>query len=143
VDTAPEGLALATNVGASHGVLAGPDAAAEISEITKGRGADVVLDLVGSDDTLALAVASARTLGHVTLVGIAGGSHNFNFFSQPYEVSFATTYWGSITELAEVLALAEDGHIRAHIEQVPLADAVNAYDRLAAGELHGRAVIVP
>lgn len=143
VDTAPEGLALASNVGAGHGVLAGPDAAAEISEITKGRGAELVLDFVGVDTTLALAVASSRTLGHVTLVGIGGGSHAFNFFSQPYEVSFATIYWGSVTELAEVLALAEAGHIRAHIEQVSLADAAGAYDRLAAGEVHGRAVIVP
>jgi alcohol dehydrogenase, propanol-preferring len=143
VDTSADGLALATNVGASHGVLAGADAAAEISEITRGRGAELVLDFVGVDDTLALSVASSRSLGHVTLVGIGGGSHAFNFFSQPYEVSFATTYWGSISELAQVLALAEAGHIRAHIEQVPLSEATNAYDRLAAGELHGRAVIVP
>lgn len=143
VDTSAEGLALATNVGAGHGVISGPDAAAELNEITGGRGADVIIDCVGVDETLALAAVSARTLGHVTLVGIGGGTHPFSFFTQPYEVSFATTYWGSVTELMEVLALAEAGHIRAHIEQVPLAEAAAAYERLAAGELHGRAVVVP
>lgn len=143
VDSSADGLALATNVGAGHGVISGPDAAAEISEITGGRGAEVIIDCVGVDATLALAAASVRTLGHVTLVGIGGGTHPFNFFTQPYEASFATTYWGSVTELMEVLALAEAGHIRAHIEQVPLAEAAHAYERLAAGELHGRAVVVP
>jgi propanol-preferring alcohol dehydrogenase len=143
VDTSPDGLELAASVGAGHSVISGPDAAAEIAEITRGRGAELVLDFVGLDATLSLAAASSRTLGHVTLVGIGGGTHPFNFFSQPYEVSFATTYWGSITELMELLALAEAGHVAAHIERVPLGDAADAYDRLAAGEIHGRAVIVP
>ena len=143
VDTDPAGLSLATAVGADFGVVSGPDAAAEISEITSGLGADVVLDFVGVDATLALAAASSRSLGHVTLVGIGGGTHAFNFFSQPYEVSFATTYWGSITELMELLDLAADGHVAPHIERVSLDDAAATYDRLAAGELHGRAVITP
>lgn len=143
VDTSHEGLALATNVGAGHAVVSGPDAAAEISEITGGKGADVIIDCVGVDQTLALSVAVSRTLGHVTLVGIGGGTHAFNFFGQPYEVSLATTYWGSVTELMEVLALAEAGHIKAHTQTFGLHEATDAYDRLAAGELHGRAVIVP
>jgi len=143
VDSSPEGLELAASVGAGHAVISGPDAATEIAEITRGRGADLVLDFVGVDATLALAAASSRTLGHVTLVGIGGGTHPFNFFSQPYEVSFATTYWGSILELMELLALAEEGKVAAHIERVGLDEAAAAYDRLAAGEVHGRAVVVP
>lgn len=143
VDTSPAGLELAASVGAGHAVIAGDDAAAEISEITRGRGAELVVDLVGSDATLALAAAASRSLGHLTLVGIAGGTHPFSFFTQPYEVSLATTYWGSVTELMEVLTLAEQGRIAAHVERVPLTDAAAAYDRLAAGEIHGRAVIVP
>jgi propanol-preferring alcohol dehydrogenase len=143
VDTSPAGLELASRVGAAEVVRAGPDAASEIAELTGGRGAEVVLDFVGVDDTLALSVAVSRMLGHVTLVGIGGGTHPFNFFSQPYEVSLATTYWGSITELMEVVALAEAGHITPHITTVPLTDAVDAYERLAAGDIQGRAVVVP
>ena len=143
VDSSPEGLTLACDIGAGHGVISGPDAAGEIAEITAGKGADVIIDCVGVDQTLALAVASSRSLGHVTLVGIGGGTHAFNFFNQPYEVSLTTTYWGSITELMEVLALAQSGHIKAHTQTFSLDDATTAYDKLAAGELHGRAVIVP
>ena len=60
-----------------------------------------------------------------------------------WEVSLASTYWGSVTELYEVVALAEAGKIRAHVERYSLDDAAKAYEDMAAGTLHGRAVIVP
>lgn len=143
VDTRADALARAEEAGAAHGVLSGDAAAAEVRELTRGRGADLVLDLVGVDATLALAVAVSRPLGHVTLVGIGGGSYPFGFFTAPYEVSFASTYWGSRTELMEVIALAEAGHLRPQIERFTLDEATEAYRRMAAGELSGRAVIVP
>lgn len=143
VDTRQSALDMACSVGAHHGVLAGPDTVAEVRELTRGKGADLVIDLVGSDITIPTAVGMSRSLGHVTVVGIGGGSYPFGFFTVPYEVSLATTYWGSRVELMEVLALAEAGHIRAHVQQFPLDQAGEAYRRMAAGELTGRAVIVP
>ena len=59
VDQRPEALALATAVGADQVLLSGPDTAAEIREATRGHGADVVLDFVGVDATIATAVAAA------------------------------------------------------------------------------------
>ncbi|MGZ4710100.1 MAG: NAD(P)-dependent alcohol dehydrogenase [Acidimicrobiales bacterium] len=143
VDARESALKLAVDAGAEHTVLAGDGAAAEVAAITGGRGADVVLDFVGSDATLPLAVASSRSLGHVTIVGIGGGSYPFSFFTVPYEATMATTYWGSIPELTEVIALAERGLIRAEIERVGLDGAADAYKRLAAGEVSGRIVVVP
>jgi alcohol dehydrogenase, propanol-preferring len=143
VDQRKEALRLAADIGADHGVLAGEDAATEIRDLTKGKGADVVVDLVGADATLALAAAVARPLGHITLVGIAGGSLPVSFFSPAYEVSVANTYWGSLPELMEVITLASAGRIRAHVQRFPLADAMLAYDAMREGGLEGRAVIVP
>jgi propanol-preferring alcohol dehydrogenase len=143
VDTREEALKLATEAGAAHAVVAGDTAATEIAGLTGGRGADVVLDFVGNDATLPLAVASSRSLGHITVVGIGGGSYPFSFFTVPYEAAVATTYWGSIPELIEVIALAEQGRIKAEIETVPLTEAADAYKRLAAGEVTGRVVVVP
>lgn len=121
-----------------------PDEAVDaVADATRGKGADVVLDIVGSDSTLALATAVSRSLGHVTLVGIAGGSVPFGFFTQPYEVSLATTYWGSLPELAEVISLAEAGLISPHVERYSLDRAAAAYERLAAGAIAGRAVVTP
>jgi propanol-preferring alcohol dehydrogenase len=143
VDGRPEALVLAHDAGACRAVAAGPDAAAAVRDATHGRGADVVLDFVGTADTLALAVACARSLSHVTLVGIGGGTHQFGFFTAPYEVAFATTYWGSTVELLEVLALAEAGRIRPRTTRYPLADVASAYHQLESGAVDGRAVVIP
>lgn len=46
-------------------------------------------------------------------------------------------------ELMEVLELARQGKIRAHVERFPLDRVEEAYERLREGRLDGRAVIVP
>ena len=112
MDTRAEALRLAEECGADRTVTSGPTAAEEIREATGGRGADVVLDFVGADATLALGVAAARTVGDLTIVGIGGGTVAVSFFSVPYEVSIATTYWGSRPELVEVLDLGARGLVR-------------------------------
>jgi alcohol dehydrogenase, propanol-preferring len=143
VDARPEALVTSGELGADHAVTAGPDAADAVADATKGRGADVVLDFVGTDDTLALAVGVSRSLSHVTLVGIGGGSHQFGFFTSPYEVSFATTYWGSSVELMDVIALAEAGRIHPRTHRFGFDRVADAYHALEAGTVDGRAVVVP
>jgi propanol-preferring alcohol dehydrogenase len=70
-DTARE---LGTRSGADLVLAPGEDAAAEIREASRGLGADVVIDCVGSDATLALAAAAGlRQLGDLTIVGLGGG----------------------------------------------------------------------
>ena len=130
VDQRPAALELAASGGADVTVVAGDHAAAEIRDVTGGLGADVVLDVVGSEATMQLAVDVSRPLGDVTIVGIAGGSVPFGFFSVPYEVSLQTTYWGSIVELVELLELARRGAVRAQITTFALDDATSAYDLL-------------
>lgn len=143
IDTRPEALELATSLGANHTLAAGDDNATAIRDLTSGRGADVTLDIVGSAATIETARTATRTLGDMTLVGIAGGSVPFSFFSQPYEVSLQTTYWGSRPELIELLDLAARGLVHVEYSTHPLDDAIKVYDALAAGHLTGRAVIVP
>lgn len=143
VDTSPAKLALAAEAGADVTVEAGDAAAEAIREATRGRGAELVLDVVGSDESMALAVQSGRFEGDVTIVGLAGGALPFSFFSQPYECSIQTTYWGSAIELVEVLELARAGKIRAQVERYPLERAGEACERLRRGEIQGRAVVCP
>ncbi|MGB3409799.1 MAG: NAD(P)-dependent alcohol dehydrogenase [Microthrixaceae bacterium] len=143
VDMRASALDMATSAGAKHGVTSGEGAAAEIAELTREQGADVVLDFVGNDATMQLAGTISRPLGHVTIVGIGGGTFPFSFFSVPYEASVATTYWGTIPELVEVLELAERGLIHTQVEPVSIAEAPEAYKRLARGEVSGRLVVIP
>jgi len=143
IDTSSSKLDLARELGADETLEAGEEAAAQVRKLTGGLGAEVVLDMVGADSTLKLAGEMARVEGEVTLVGLAGGTFPFSFFAQPYECSFATTYWGSAVELTEVLALAREGKIKAKVERFPLDRVAEAYERMRQGSLDGRAVIVP
>jgi propanol-preferring alcohol dehydrogenase len=143
VDERERARATARNVGALHAVAPSDEAVSQIRDITKGRGADIVLDFVGVDATLALGAQVVRQLGHLTIVGIGGGTLPVSFFAIPYEASVATTYWGSVTELMEVVALAEAGRIAAQVTRFSLDDAIEAYAAMEHGELDGRAVVVP
>jgi propanol-preferring alcohol dehydrogenase len=144
VETTESKRALATEMGAD--VVLDPtttDAVAEIRSITGGEGADAVLDFVGSESTLRTAVAVVARKGLVVLAGLAGGAVPFSFFSQATEAQLTTTYWGSRNELAELIALAEQGRVHGRVERYPLAEINTAFERLEHGQIDGRAVIVP
>jgi propanol-preferring alcohol dehydrogenase len=143
VDPREEARQLAKNAGAELVLAPGPDAVEEIRAATHGRGADLVLDVVGSDETLATAAATVRSIGDLTIVGIAGGTLPVSFFGLPYECSVQTTYWGNRAELVEVLDLASRGLVAAHSEFFGLDEAVTAYAMLEAGDVSGRAVVTP
>jgi propanol-preferring alcohol dehydrogenase len=143
VDTSPAKLDLAREIGADETVIADEGAAERIRELSGGRGAELVLDDVGADDTLALASAITRFEAHLTVVGLAGGKLQFAFGALPFESQLTMPYWGTAVELEEVLDLARAGKIRAHVERFPLDRIEDAYARMRAGTLDGRAVICP
>jgi propanol-preferring alcohol dehydrogenase len=144
VDVAQDKLDLAKQVGADHGFLStDPDVVAKIRELTGGRGADAVFDFVGLEPTIALGSKLLAQMGDLTIVGIGMGNLNWNFMALPYEVNLTSTYWGTRSELIEVLALAERGLLKGHITYYPLEKAVEVYEQLHAGKIVGRAVITP
>jgi alcohol dehydrogenase, propanol-preferring len=61
----------------------------------------------------------------------------------PYDAAFRAPYWGTRSELIEVLDLARDGSVSVHVETYSLQEAPKAYERLHAGRVRGRAVILP
>ena len=143
VDTRAEALELAGRLGAHVAVSSGPDAAAEIVAATEGAKADAVLDFVGAEATIALGVAVTRPAGNLIVVGAAGGALNWNFYTLPYEVNLTTSFWGSLPELHEVIAMAQRGLITPHVQRFTLEDGMHAYELMEKGQLSGRAVIVP
>ena len=119
------------------------EAAEQILKITGRRGAAFVLDCIGVQPTLEL---GAKLLGRNsawTIVGLGGGHHDFHHGSTPYGVQVTIPYWGSRTELMEVIAMARDGFIHVDTTEFPLAEAVDVYKKLKAGQILGRAVLVP
>lgn len=143
VDPRESARDLAVDCGADHAIPSGPDVVETIRGLTGGVGADVVLDFVGSDESLAQGAASSRQLGDLTIVGIAGGTLPVSFFGLPYEVSVQTTYWGNRRELVDVLDLGARGLLHAETTLFTLEEAAEAYRSLEHGTIRGRAVVVP
>jgi len=136
----PRRLERASELGADVAMLDGD--AGMVTEALGGP-ADVVLDLVGAEPTLALASGVVAPGGLVMLVGEAGGTLPFGFEGPPVESWLTTAAWGSATELREVVQLARRGRIRWNVETMPLADAAAAHGRLRGGDVDGRLVLVP
>jgi len=143
VDTSPAKLRLARELGVEEAIESNEDAPEAIRELTGGLGAELVIDMVGAQDTLALAARLVRFESHLTVVGLAGGSFEFGFGALPFECQLTIPYWGSAVELIEVLDLARAGTIRAHVERFALDRVDEAYEKMRNGELEGRAVICP
>lgn len=118
-------------------------AAAELRGAVGARGATVVFDFVGTDQTLALAAAAITMSGHVSLVGIGGGTFPMAVGLLPFEWSLSKPSWGTLPELHEVVALARAGSIRIDVERFALDEAVAGYRRLRDGDVDGRAVVLP
>lgn len=145
VDVTEEKLAFAREVGAHETVLSNADTVAEVRKITGKQGATAVFDFVGYQPTIDIAMGVVGVLGDVVIVGLGDGvaAAKVGFFSQPYEVSVRSPYWGTRGELIEVLDLARDGVLDVEVERFSLDDGLEAYRQLAANDLRGRAVVVP
>ena len=141
-DMKEDAMARAAQSGAKT-VGGGSDQVAQIRDLTGGRGVDVALDFVGVAPTVATAMGSIAQGGRVTIVGIAGGQYAWDFFSTPYEAELTNTYWGTIQDLWEVVAMYRAGQLKPEVERFSMDNALDAYRKLQAGEISGRGVVVP
>jgi propanol-preferring alcohol dehydrogenase len=143
VDAAEDKLTAASQLGADHTLLSEEASPESVRALTGGRGAELVIDVVGSDETLALAAGVLAMEGDLTVLGLAGGSIDYSAMTLPWGARIATTYWGTGVELMEVLELARSGRISVTTERVPLDEVPAAYERLREGSIEGRAVACP
>lgn len=147
IDIAPEKLDLAIRNGADDTVLSSLDSpeqtVAEAQELLKGRGSELVMDMVGMDSTLALGAQLVAPMGHLCCVGVAMGTLPWSFMAAAYESTLSSTFWGTKNELSEVVALTQAGKIKVETETFPLDEAAVTYAKLEAGEITGRAIVLP
>ncbi len=148
IDVAADKLAAATGYGAHATVPAGPDAAAAILGQTEGLGAAAVFDFVGNDASLRTAADCVAPNGMVQIAGLAGGqvplaAEPRDGRGWPWGASVRTSYGGTRSDLVECVALARAGLLSIEVERFGLDDALQALKRLEAGQVSGRAVLVP
>jgi propanol-preferring alcohol dehydrogenase len=148
VDTSAERLAAAVAHGADIAITSDDDTAAAILAATTGRGAEAIFDFVGNQATSDISVATIAPDGIYQLVGISGGQPRVVAEPRlgdgwPYGAAVRTSYGGTKSDLVECVALAQAGRLSIDVELFALADGITAFDRLEAGTINGRAVLVP
>ena len=131
------------SLGADHVIAPGVEAAGTIRELTRGRGAEAVVDLVGADESLALAARVVAARGIVALLGLAGGRIPFDFSGSAPEAVFTTVVAGTLSDLHEVVRLGRAGRFSGSIRTYPLTRIDDALDDLRSGRVDGRAVVMP
>ena len=147
VDVDRERLDFAAEIGADDGVLTGPDAADGILAANGGRKVDVVFDFVGAQESLDLAAAVTGRGGAIVITGGGGAAVDRRAArgrrAPDREVTIVHTFGGSRGDLERAFALAEDGRVRTHVEVSDLSAADRVLADLDAGNVLGRAVLVP
>lgn len=144
VDSDPARLEVAAARGADA-VVAGVDRATvpALLELS-GGGAAAVLDFVGVDATITAGLAAVRPAGAYGLVGAGMGSfHRPWYGGLPRDAEIFTFQGSSRSDVEDVLALADSGHLVIDTEQFALTDVAEAYAALDRGGLRGRVVVVP
>jgi alcohol dehydrogenase, propanol-preferring len=148
VDVDRARLDFAAGIGADDGVLTGPDAARDIVAANAGRKVDVVFDFVGRQETLDLAAQVTGRGGAIVVTGGGGGRLSITAEmgaggAPDREIAIVHTFGGTRDDLMQALALAEAGRVRTHVEACDLAAADRVLASLDAGNVLGRAVLVP
>jgi alcohol dehydrogenase, propanol-preferring len=141
-------LDFAANIGADDGVLTGPDAAERILAANAGRKVEVVFDFVGAQESLDLAAEVTGRGGAIVVTGGGGGRLSITARmgaggAPDREVAMVHTFGGTRDDLVRALALAEAGRVRTHVDVSELAAAGPVLGDLDAGNVLGRAVLVP
>lgn len=138
-------LDLARELGAAVTVDASrQDVAAAVREATGGRGADVVFELVGTEETGAAASAALGKRGTLVYVGYSFDRVEIDPLAMVVpEQRIVTSVGNRRAELVAALDLAARGRLVTTVTEHPLEDASRVLDDLRAGRVVGRAVLVP
>ena len=134
---------LARELGAHEVLGAEPDVAGAVRELTDGFGANVVLDVVGSQATHDLGLGLLSRGGILSLIGYGGQIDVNSVHLVTNERLVAGNLVGTWIDLWELLQLHSRGDVVLRSETHPLEDVNEVLDRLRAGEITGRAVLIP
>jgi acryloyl-coenzyme A reductase len=144
VTSSPGKRSILESVGADE-VLIAPDLRfrSEVKSLTDGRGADVVIEIVGAS-TLNESIRAVRNGGRIVVLGNVDGRsveiRPAHFILK--EIDLSGTKSCTLPELDTVLSLVADGKLDVEIgECIPLNRGAEAHRRMEDGSLRGRLVL--
>lgn len=146
VGRTPAKLERARVLGADAVVRAGvEDVAARVRELTGGRGADVVFELVATRETMAASVKALAKRGRLVFVGYSEDRFDVHPIQLVVNEQVVTASVGNtLAELRLAVELVASGRVRTVVDRtLPLERFQEGVDALREGRLVGRAVLTP
>jgi alcohol dehydrogenase, propanol-preferring len=142
LDVSQQKLDLARQLGADAAFNAlDSDVAGQVIEATRG-GAHGVLVTAVSPPAFSQALRLVRRKGTVALVGLPPGDFATPIFDVVLKrITLRGSIVGTRKDLAEAVAFAAEGKVRAHIHHARLEDINTVFANLKAGTVDGRIVI--
>jgi propanol-preferring alcohol dehydrogenase/NAD+-dependent secondary alcohol dehydrogenase Adh1 len=123
--------------------LQAPAAAAAVRDLTGGRGAQVVLDLVGEGDVPEHAMGMLAKGGVYSIVGYGGGVRIEHLDMINRELTILGNQIGSYPDLVDLMDLVAQGRVTIDSQLFPLESVVDVMHAVETGQVSGRAVLVP
>jgi NAD+-dependent secondary alcohol dehydrogenase Adh1 len=143
IDRSDMALQLARECGAHHLVKGDGTEVEQVLELTRGNGAEAVIDFVGEGDAVAKGLAMTRNAGAYYIVGYGGKIDLPTLDMITSEKSIIGNLVGTYPELIELMALADRGLVHLATREYKLRDANQALHDLHHGKIKGRAVLIP
>jgi NAD+-dependent secondary alcohol dehydrogenase Adh1 len=143
VDRNPEAVKLAVSIGAHHGVVADGTHVEQVLELTDGNGAEAVIDFVGEGGSTGEGVRMLHRAGDYHVVGYGENINVPTIDIISTEINFIGNLVGSYNDLCDLMALAARGAVTLHTAKYRLDDFQSAIDDLDAGNVRGRAILIP
>jgi alcohol dehydrogenase, propanol-preferring len=149
IDVDDEKLNLASEIGADLVInsrnLGTREIVSRVRELNGGLQADAAIDFVGIPATSSLGFDLIGRGGRLVLVGLFGGEGKFALPYFPLKsVEVSGNFTGTLQDLAEMVQLVSRGQIKPVVSETSSLGQVNdVIERLIAGKIRGRAVLVP
>jgi NAD+-dependent secondary alcohol dehydrogenase Adh1 len=143
VDRNPDALKLAEEVGADETVLADGGHVEAVQDLTGGAGATVVFDYVAEGGAEMDGWHMTAPNGSYYVIGYGGELRIPTLDIIATERNVVGNIVGTYSDLAELMVLAQAGKVTLHTQKYRLDQAVDALHDLDAGQVRGRAILVP
>jgi NAD+-dependent secondary alcohol dehydrogenase Adh1 len=143
VDKSDMALGLAKESGADHLVKADGNEVEAVMQLTKGFGAEAVIDFVGERGSTKKGLAMTRSLGNYYIVGYGEDIQISALDMVTTERNIIGNLVGTWADLNELMSLADRGLVHLATVEYALKDANQALQDLNAGKVKGRAILVP
>lgn len=139
-------LEKAMSLGATHAIEVTVDSVAErVRDITAGQGADVVMELVATEDTMEQSTKALAKRGRLVFIGYSEDSYTVHPIQLVItEANVMGSVGNTLAELKQAVDLVSRGIVTTVVDRtLPLEEFQQGIDALSRSEPVGRVVLLP